>query len=93
MKNYNRQIISITNRKWDKYSNETNVKYIKRKLQEYDINIPKYLQQGKLTGKQIESNINKIVKKANKLRNEDLPTLGLPTIAVSIPWDKTEPSL
>lgn len=72
MKNYNRQISSITNRKWEKYSNETNVKYIKKKLKDYNINIPKYLQQGKLTGKQIQSNVNKIVKKANKLRNEEV---------------------
>ncbi|MGM9835015.1 MAG: hypothetical protein ACI31M_04485 [Bacilli bacterium] len=72
MKNYNRQISSITNRKWEKYSNETNVKYIKRKLKEYGINIPKYLQQGKLSTKQIQSNVNKIVHKVNKIKNEEI---------------------
>lgn len=28
-----------------------------------------------------------------RLRSEDFPTLGFPTIAVSIPCDNTEPSL
>lgn len=71
MKNYNRQLSSITNRKWDKYSKETNVKYIKKKLKEYDLTIPKYLQQGKLSNKQIQAITNRIVKNINNIRHEE----------------------
>lgn len=67
MKNLDRQISSIVNRKWDKYSKQTNIKYLRRKLKEYGIEQPKYLKQNKLTDQNIRGLTQKLTR---QIKNE-----------------------
>ena len=62
----NRLQKNIKNRDWDKYSKDTNIKYLKRKLKQFDIDIPKYLKDKKLTQKNINALTNKILKAIDK---------------------------
>ena len=60
--NLNRIKKNITNRDWSSKSKETNIKYIKQKLNQFNLSVPKYLNNGKLTSTQIKSNTNKLLK-------------------------------
>ena len=65
--NLNRIKKNITNRDWSSKSKETNIKYIKQKLNQFNLSVPKYLNNGKLTSTQIKSNTNKLLKAIEKL--------------------------
>ena len=58
----NRLKKNITNRNWTSKSKETNINYIKGKLKQFGLTIPKYLTQGKLTDKQIQTQSKRILK-------------------------------
>ena len=60
--NLNRIKKNITNRDWSSKSKETNIKYIKQKLNQFNLSVPKYLNNGKLSSTQIKSNTNKLLK-------------------------------
>ena len=64
--NLNRIKKNITNRDWNSKSKETNIKYIKQKLNQFNLPIPKYLNNGKLTRNEIKSNTNKLLKAIEK---------------------------
>ena len=58
----NRLKKNIINRNWTGKSKQTNINYIKGKLKQFGLNIPKYLTQGKLTDKQIQAQSRRILK-------------------------------
>ena len=60
--NLNRIKKNIINRDWSSKSKETNIKYIKQKLNQFNLSVPKYLNNGKLSSTQIKSNTNKLLK-------------------------------
>ena len=60
--NLNRLKSNITNRDWSSKSKKTNINYIKGKLKQFGLSIPKYLTQGKLTDKQIQTQSKRILK-------------------------------
>ena len=64
--NLNRIKRNITNRDWGSKSKETNIKYIKQKLKQFNLSVPKYLNNGKLTTNEIKSNTNKLLKAIEK---------------------------
>ena len=57
---------NITNRDWGSKSKETNIKYLKQKLKQFNLPVPKYLNNGKLTTNEIKSNTNKLLKAIEK---------------------------
>ncbi len=58
----NRLKKNIANRDWTSKSKQTNINYLKGKLKQFGLNIPKYLAQGKLTDKQIQTQSKRILK-------------------------------
>ena len=60
--NLNRLKKNISNRDWTSKSKQTNISYIKGKLKQFGLSIPKYLNQGKLTDKQIQTQSKRILK-------------------------------
>ena len=62
----NRLKKNILNRDWSSKTKQTNINYIKGKLKQFGLNVPKYLNQGKLTDKQIQANTNKIQREIEK---------------------------
>ena len=64
--NLNRIKKNITNRDWGSKSKETNIKYLKQKLKQFNLPVPNYLNNGKLTTNEIKSNTNKLLKAIEK---------------------------
>lgn len=64
--NLNRIKKNIINRDWTSKSKETNIRYIKQKLNQFNLPIPKYLNNGRLTTNEINSNTNKLLKAIEK---------------------------
>ena len=62
----NRLKKNILNRDWSSKTKQTNINYIKGKLKQFGLNVPKYLNQGKLTDKQIQANTNRIQREIEK---------------------------
>ena len=62
----NRLKKNIINRDWSSNSKQSNINYIKGKLKQFGLTVPKYLKQGKLTNKQIQSNTNRIQREIEK---------------------------
>ena len=58
----NRLKKNIANRNWSSKSKQTNINYLKGKLKQFGLSIPKYLTQGKLTDKQIQTQSKRILK-------------------------------
>lgn len=61
MSDLNRIKKNIQNRDWSSKTTKTNINYIKGKLKDFGLSVPKYLNQGKLTSKQIETNSKRIL--------------------------------
>ena len=57
---------NIINRDWETKSKKTNIKYIKQKLNQFNLPIPNYLNNERLTTKEIKSNTNKLLKAIEK---------------------------
>ena len=64
--NLNRLKKNIINRDWSSKSKETNIKYIKQKLKQFNLSTPNYLNNGKLTNKQIQTQTKRIVNAINR---------------------------
>lgn len=57
---------NIINRDWSSKSTKTNISYIKGKLNQFGLSTPKYLNNEKLTNKQIRAQTKRIVNAINK---------------------------
>lgn len=66
MADYRRQKANISKRDWSSKTKKQNISYIKKKLKEYGLDIPKYLTRGELSARQIQSNVNKIKRAMDK---------------------------
>lgn len=57
---------NIINRDWRSKSTKTNISYIKGKLNQFGLSTPKYLNNGKLTNKQIQAQTKRILNAINR---------------------------
>ena len=64
--NLNRLKTNLVNRDWGSKNTKTNISYIKGKLNQFGLSIPKYLTKGKLSNKQIQAQSKRIVKAIEK---------------------------
>ena len=64
--NLNRLKSNLVNRDWSSKTTKTNISYIKGKLRQFGLTTPKYLDNGKLTNKQIQSQTKRIVNAINR---------------------------
>ena len=71
---------NIKNRDWSSKTKQSNINYIKSKLKQFGLNIPKYLKQGKLTDKQIQSNTNRIQREIEKQLDIKRVQANMPTM-------------
>ena len=76
----NRLKKNILNRDWNNKSKQTNINYIKGKLKQFGLAVPKYLNQGKLTDKQIQANTNKIQREIEKQLDIKRVQANMPTM-------------
>ena len=60
--NLNRLKSNLINRDWNNKSAKTNISYIKGKLKQFGLSAPKYLNSGKITNKQIQTQSKRILK-------------------------------
>ena len=64
--NLNRLKSNLVNRDWSSKNTKTNISYIKGKLNQFGLSTPKYLDNGKLTNKQIQAQTKRIVNAINR---------------------------
>ena len=64
--NLNRLKSNLVNRDWGSKSTKTNISYIKGKLKQFGLTTPKYLDNGKLTNKQIQAQTKRIINAINR---------------------------
>ena len=64
--NLNRLKSNLVNRDWSSKNTKTNISYIKGKLKQFGLSIPKYLDNGKLTNKQIQTQTKRIINAINR---------------------------
>lgn len=77
--NLNRLRNSLLNREWGSKSKKTNINYLKNKLKDFDMAIPKYLKNGQLTDGNIKALTNRLIKAIDTKRelqrlSPDLPS-------------------
>ena len=76
----NRLKKNIINRDWTSKTKQSNIKYIKGKLKQFGLAIPKYLNQGKLTDKQIQTNTNRIQREIERIQDVNRKQANIPTM-------------
>ena len=64
--NLNRLKSNLVNRDWSSKNTKTNISYIKGKLRQFGLTTPKYLDKGKLTNKQIQTQTKRILNAINR---------------------------
>ena len=64
--NLNRLKSNLVNRDWSSKNTKTNISYIKGKLRQFGLTTPKYLDNGKLTNKQIQAQTKRILNAINR---------------------------
>ena len=64
--NLNRLKSNLVNRDWGSKNTKTNIRYIKSKLNQFGLSTPKYLDNGKLTNKQIQFQSKRILNAINR---------------------------
>ena len=64
--NLNRLKSNLVNRDWSSKNTKTNINYIKGKLNQFGLSVPKYFSKGKLSDKQIQSQTKRIVNAINR---------------------------
>ena len=64
--NLNRLKSNLVNRDWSSKNTKTNISYIKGKLRQFGLSTPKYLDNGKLTNKQIQAQTKRIINAINR---------------------------
>ena len=77
--NLNRLRNSLLNRDWGSKTKKTNINYLKNKLKDFDMNVPKYLKNGQLSDYNIKSITNRIIKAIDKKREILRATPDLPS--------------
>ena len=77
--NLNRLRNNLLNREWESKSKKTNINYIKNKLKDFDLGIPKYLKNGQLSDSNIKSLTNRIIKAIDKKKEINRATPNLPS--------------
>ena len=75
----NRLRKSLLNRDWVSKSKKTNINYLKNKLKDFDLGIPKYLKNGQLSDANIKTLTNRLIKVIDNKRellrkSPDLPS-------------------
>lgn len=60
--NLNRLRNSLINRDWESKTKKTNINYLKNKLKDFDMSIPKYLKNGQLSDANIKALTNRLIK-------------------------------
>ena len=64
--NLNRLKSNLVNRDWSSKNTKTNISYIKGKLRQFGLTTPKYLNNGKITNKQIQTQTKRILNAINR---------------------------
>ena len=64
--NLNRLKSNLVNRDWSSKNTKTNISYIKGKLRQFGLTTPKYLDNGKLSNKQIQTQTKRILNAINR---------------------------
>ena len=64
--NLNRLKSNLVNRDWSSKNTKTNISYIKAKLKQFGLSTPKYLDNGKLSNKQIQAQTKRILNAINR---------------------------
>ena len=64
--NLNRLKSNLVNRDWSSKNTKTNISYLKGKLNQFGLSKPKYLDNGKLTNKQIQTQTKRIINAINR---------------------------
>ena len=64
--NLNRLKSNLVNRDWNNKKKKTNISYIKGKLRQFGLSTPKYLDNGKLSNKQIQTQTKRIINAINR---------------------------
>ena len=77
--NLNRLRNSLLNREWSSKTKKTNINYLKNKLKDFDLDIPKYLKNGQLSDYNIKSITNRLIKAIDKKREILRATPDLPS--------------
>lgn len=80
----NRLKKNLVNRDWTSKSTKTNINYIKGKLNQFGLSVPKYLNQGKLTDKQIQANARRIQKEIDRQLDIRRQEANTPTLEKSM---------
>ena len=78
--NLNRLKKNIINRDWSSKTKQSNINYIKGKLKQFGLNIPKYLNQGKLTDKQVQANTRHIIREIERIQDVNRKQANIPTM-------------
>ena len=78
--NLNRLKSNLVNRDWSSKTTKTNISYIKGKLRQFGLTTPKYLDNGKLTNKQIQTQTKRIVNAINREKDILRKEANNPTI-------------
>ena len=71
---------NISNRDWSSKTKQSNINYIKGKLKQFGLNIPKYLQQASLSSKQIQSQTKRIIREIEKHQDVARQQANKPTM-------------
>ena len=77
--NLNRLRNSLLNRDWESKTKKTNINYLKNKLKDFGMNVPKYLKNGQLSDSNIKALTNKLINVIDKKREILRTTPDLPT--------------
>ena len=64
--NFNKLKSNLVNRDWSSKNTKTNISNIKGKLKQFGLSTPKYLDKGKLTNKQIQTQTKRIINAINR---------------------------
>ena len=78
--NLNRLKSNLVNRDWNNKNTKTNISYIKGKLKQFGLTIPKYLQNGKLSDKQIQTQSKRILNAINNELDIQRKQANIPTM-------------
>lgn len=77
--NLNRLRNSLLNRDWGSKTKKTNINYLKNKLKDFNMDVPKYLKNGQLSDYNIKSITNRLIKAIDKKREILRATPDLPS--------------
>ena len=78
--NLNRVKSNLINRDWNNKSAKTNISYIKGKLKQFGLSAPKYLNNGKITNKQIQAQSKRILKAIEEQQDVVRREASIPTM-------------